>query len=499
MLAETGSQQQNVPNSTSQTVKSNVGLSSLCKGRIVQQVIAEASDEASRCHERWVRRRNQIGTSGNRLEDIAKCDMETRKIAERLRAVRRDDIYARIEMDKVVKMWSNHPGRPSPGRDSSGFPNIPGRKASGPKRRARNSTEITAARMELAKLAKLKSLSKSEVSSSSSSELSEIGQESTVPAVTVITDQISTVHQMPDEIPNVPTDDEAQIIMGSTSRFRRRLPEVPRILNRFRDQKQILGGFLDDKSSGHMAQTTKRRLQKLAVDLGLEPTDWDVRRIYEMKTKDFNAAMRRKQDATRMEAAVTLQKHWKGLMMRKTYIAIRTSRSKATACLQKFWRNKLNRQRLLDRLGHIKLRTRVAVRIQSWYRGIGVRFKFRSMLTVKKSLRHMDDHVTSQWRILKIEAITTVQAVSKKFLAIGVLTTCGPREPGPAQLRTEDDNVFEVSELLGEGSVNRDVVCRSSRRKSVAQGSMGTFRKKTEVPATATKRPGGLHNSRPCG
>jgi len=114
---------------------------------------------------------------------------------------------------------------------------------------------------------------------------------------------------------------------------RRRLPEVPRLRNKFRDQSVICGGLWE-----HEAVTVKRFHHKLAERLNLSDQDWDPSRTYEFCADDLENAAVKKMEREREEAVMKLQRTWREATVYNTTHQLIVARREAFLRIQRWWR-----------------------------------------------------------------------------------------------------------------------------------------------------------------
>lgn len=90
-----------------------------------------------------------------------------------------------------------------------------------------------------------------------------------------------------------------------TPNMRRRLPEVPRLRNKYHDQCIIMNG-----SWSREAATVKRHRYQVAESLGLEEFDWDTTRVYEIDVADLQLAAEMKAERHLHHCAQVIQRNW---------------------------------------------------------------------------------------------------------------------------------------------------------------------------------------------
>jgi len=156
---------------------------------------------------------------------------------------------------------------------------------------------------------------------------------------------------------------------GAVSQAMRRswkLPEVPRLRYRMRDQSFILGGRWEQR-----ANTDKRFHHDLARTLGLSSEDWNSQSIYNITSLDLKHAAAKKLEQTENTAAILIQQRWRAkLLARETRMVFNTKRVAARR-IQCWWKCKVLWQLpvfLRARFRHIRIRAviRIQAMIRSW-------------------------------------------------------------------------------------------------------------------------------------
>jgi hypothetical protein len=161
-------------------------------------------------------------------------------------------------------------------------------------------------------------------------------------------------------------DRKALLQLQSTSR-NRRLPEIPRIRNRFRDQRVILG----DKWR-FTTPTLKSKHLEVARRLGLESGDWDVARIYDVNIEDLIIAAEIKHKRLEEEAAVTLQHFVRSRLLAEKEKAEMGRFLNGVRLVQKWWHTHRSyvlpiKSRCKERPAVAQAKARVAGAIMGWW------------------------------------------------------------------------------------------------------------------------------------
>merc|ERR1719469_680503 len=114
------------------------------------------------------------------------------------------------------------------------------------------------------------------------------------------------------------------------SRDAQRLPEVPRLRNRFRNQREILGDNFNAE-----VKTTRRMRKRLAKRLSLED-DWDP----SWTSAELQAAAETKWLRQRDEFATIIQTFWRCRYLAQAHRR-RIQAIEAAKRLQRWWRHRL--------------------------------------------------------------------------------------------------------------------------------------------------------------
>lgn len=112
-----------------------------------------------------------------------------------------------------------------------------------------------------------------------------------------------------------------------------RVAEVPRLRNRFRDQRVILGGNFRNQ-----ARTVKRFNLQMADELGLSEDDYDPARAYETTAKDLKLAAIKKEERQINSHVSFIQHHWRITVADRLRSAQRRRVFEAAVKLQRWWR-----------------------------------------------------------------------------------------------------------------------------------------------------------------
>eukprot|EP00929_Paragymnodinium_shiwhaense_P030028 TRINITY_DN17085_c0_g1_i1.p1 TRINITY_DN17085_c0_g1~~TRINITY_DN17085_c0_g1_i1.p1 ORF type:complete len:1124 (-),score=265.88 TRINITY_DN17085_c0_g1_i1:472-3843(-) len=194
---------------------------------------------------------------------------------------------------------------------------------------------------------------------------------------------------------------------------RGKLPEVPRLRNKFRDQAAILSGF--DIQQAH---TVKKELQLMMRDFDLERGDVEeLSSEYQLSQRYLKAAQARKIYQQRAAAALTIQRAWKGSGARKLFRLIASEKVKAACTLQRVWRRaRWMRLPLQLRIDSRKRKHRAAVTLQRVVRGLLTRRRVHDGWALHRLGRDMSS--LQELFQPRLEPLCTrLQACGRGFLA----------------------------------------------------------------------------------
>jgi len=163
-------------------------------------------------------------------------------------------------------------------------------------------------------------------------------------------------------------------LIGTPIKRSRKLPEVPRLRSRFRDQQAILGGRWQVE-----ANTVKRFHQHVATMLGLGQDDWNSSRVYELRTEDLERVARLKVSRDRMVAAVKIQCAWASKQARVAFSKWLSKCRAAVLRIQRWWRLEIRFRGPLRRMIAVRRsRLRNVQKLQAFTRGHLVRRKLQT-------------------------------------------------------------------------------------------------------------------------
>lgn len=147
-----------------------------------------------------------------------------------------------------------------------------------------------------------------------------------------------------------------------TAKKRSKLPEVPRLREKFRDRRVILGGNWRNEVT-----TVKRFHLEVATRLGLSEEDWNqMGSLYMLNVADLERAAEKKEERERQAAAARIQQKWNTLQTYRKARSIRVQRRSALGKLQKWWHRKSTFQRPVERrLAQKPMRQMAVFKIQA--------------------------------------------------------------------------------------------------------------------------------------
>jgi len=188
--------------------------------------------------------------------------------------------------------------------------------------------------------------------------------------------------------PVPPAENKARMSLPNMSlAARRRLPEVPRLRNKFRDQRRILGDHYLSQAS-----TVRRFHLEVARRLGLVEEDWLPLSIYEVCVDELEHCAERKLDQSREAAALKLQHRWRARRDYKHGLRVRFRRRVALLKLQRWWHVKCRYQMpLKNRIASKPIWNRAALKIQAMTIGNIARQRMKTQKDLMHVRRSMDN------------------------------------------------------------------------------------------------------------
>jgi len=195
-----------------------------------------------------------------------------------------------------------------------------------------------------------------------------------------------------------------------------KLPEVPRLRYRMRDQSEILGGRFSD-----CVDTTKRYNLHIAEELGLETSDWNpenrIDKVYTMTKTDLEKAALAKLHRLRNIAAIRVQRRWRSIVIYRLTSALLRNRRQAYVRIQRWWSRKVRFQIPIKELcDHRPKLIQCAIKVQAMLRSFWAKRKIKhqaELHSVTFRMRRLHSYLVGGRQV----AATRIQAAMRMHLA----------------------------------------------------------------------------------
>jgi len=209
-----------------------------------------------------------------------------------------------------------------------------------------------------------------------------------------------------------------------------KLPEVPRLRNRFRDQRFILSNNFRNR-----AHTLKRYHQQVSERLGLDDEDWsELLSIYHVEVRDMIEAARQRSVRKQHKAATLIQALWKGRLVLRCSHKRLLHRKERYVKIQRWWRRMMYWKLPLKR--RIKVErpnwNKAATRIQARFRGLTMRRRLQ-FLQECHHIKWEMDCLTKKLDNSDVIKVARLQAAARGWLLRRSMTMPTPR---PTQRQT---------------------------------------------------------------
>jgi hypothetical protein len=185
------------------------------------------------------------------------------------------------------------------------------------------------------------------------------------------------------------------------ARRKGKLPEIPRLRNRFHDYRVILR-----EAWMYRVQTRKRYHLDVAEQLGLSEEDFKVRDIYKINIEDLMAAAEEKDQRKMDRAAAKVQAFWRAMQVAKLSSSEAKRRLNAIKTLQRWWRRHLHfilpvKTRLALRPIENAARAKIGAWVLGWWCRKKLRLQ-RDCHSIKYQMNDMQKQLESldYWRFM---------------------------------------------------------------------------------------------------